>query len=475
MNPLSTLAVRAFDADDQRAFARLSGDINPMHMDPIAARRTQAGAPVVHGVHAVAWAMNELLAREPDLAINRLKVRFDKFIYVGDTVTAIVSRHTEAEVELALMASGVRAVSITLGLGARQTIEASAARECVSLLSTPLDLDLGDLASAAGSFEFAQANGAVAAAFPQLSQALGSETVNGLLALSTLVGMHAPGLHSIFSKIAVTFTTSAGRARQLDYRVAKIQPVFRLLTVSVAGPGLEGSIDAFVRQPPVSQSSSADLRVHVAPAEFHGSRVLVVGGSRGLGEVTAKLLALGGADVALTYARGAAEAEAVATGLQAEGAACRALRLDINEPVAEQLPGDLGPISHLYYFATPPIFKQKAGLFSEAVFQQFNHAYATAFYDLCLAVLEANGGTALKVFYPSSVAVIEPTKDAVEYGMAKAAGEMLCAEMSRRIAGLDILVERLPRLPTDQTATVLPAKSASVVDTLLPIIRRMAT
>ena len=55
-----TLVSRTFSLTDQEKFARLSGDANPMHLDPVAARRTQAGAPVVHGVHALLWALESL-------------------------------------------------------------------------------------------------------------------------------------------------------------------------------------------------------------------------------------------------------------------------------------------------------------------------------------------------------------------------------------------------------------------------------
>ena len=43
------IASRAFTTMDQSLFARWSGDFNPLHMDPLAARRTQAGAPAIHG------------------------------------------------------------------------------------------------------------------------------------------------------------------------------------------------------------------------------------------------------------------------------------------------------------------------------------------------------------------------------------------------------------------------------------------
>ncbi len=43
----------AIPFEDSLAFAELSGDHNPLHVDPIAAPRTQFVGTVVHGIHAV--------------------------------------------------------------------------------------------------------------------------------------------------------------------------------------------------------------------------------------------------------------------------------------------------------------------------------------------------------------------------------------------------------------------------------------
>ena len=40
-----------FTEADQARFAAISGDRNPVHLDAVLARRTQAGVPVAHGVH----------------------------------------------------------------------------------------------------------------------------------------------------------------------------------------------------------------------------------------------------------------------------------------------------------------------------------------------------------------------------------------------------------------------------------------
>ena len=37
-------------------YAGASGDFNPLHVDPVAARRALYGEVVVHGVHSLLWA-----------------------------------------------------------------------------------------------------------------------------------------------------------------------------------------------------------------------------------------------------------------------------------------------------------------------------------------------------------------------------------------------------------------------------------
>ena len=56
------LAVRKFTSADQIQFATVSGDCNPMHVDAVQARRMQSGAPVVHGIHLLLWALDSYAA-----------------------------------------------------------------------------------------------------------------------------------------------------------------------------------------------------------------------------------------------------------------------------------------------------------------------------------------------------------------------------------------------------------------------------
>jgi len=118
----ATLASKTFDADDQVVFARLSGDFNPIHMDPLAARRTQAGTPVVHGMHVVLWALDRIVESGAAAeGISGVKVQFVKFIPVGATVNLKLARGESgplrAEIDLGGLATTL--LSVTLGAPAK--------------------------------------------------------------------------------------------------------------------------------------------------------------------------------------------------------------------------------------------------------------------------------------------------------------------------------------------------------------------
>ena len=79
-------------------------------------------------------------------------------------------------------------------------------------------------------------------------------------------------------------------------------------------------------------------------------------------------------------------------------------------------------------------------------------------------------GRPVRVFLPSTVFIDERPRGMTEYAMAKAAGEILCADLSRAHRRLVITAPRLPRILTDQTATVPPVPTADPVEVMLPLL-----
>jgi NAD(P)-dependent dehydrogenase (short-subunit alcohol dehydrogenase family) len=289
--------------------------------------------------------------------------------------------------------------------------------------------------------------------------------------LSYLVGMECPGLHSIFGTATVEFTPSSGEPPVIDYMVTTADERVNLVRMSINGAGFIGTVEAFARLPPVAQMTMASVSRYVSRGEFAGQRALIVGGSRGLGELTAKVTAAGGGHPIITYARGVADAEALRREIVDFGASCDVLRYDATQPAPPQLTALREPPSQLYYYASSHISRRKSEVFQDDLFREFYAIYVSGFYNLCVAL--SSPGAALSIFYPSSIYVEQRPRDLAEYAMAKAAGEILCAELARSTPSRRIVVKRLPRILTDQTASVLPAKSASAIEVLLPIIREM--
>ena len=119
--PSVTLASRTFASNDQAMFAGLTGDFNPIHLDPIAARRTQAGAVVVHGIHAILWALDkfvELGAVTEEIV--SLKVQFRNFVPIGKQVELKLLSRNDKSVRLDLCFGKLTMVTLVVAFGTHE-------------------------------------------------------------------------------------------------------------------------------------------------------------------------------------------------------------------------------------------------------------------------------------------------------------------------------------------------------------------
>ena len=480
MNRPRPIGERSFSAQDQQLFARLSHDSNPMHMDPVAARRLITGRQVVHGIHVLLAGL-EFWQSNTNQAPASIDCSFNNPVSVGERLVYAQwddPGHITSTVEAAV--DGLVCARITLVLPvAVQASKPPVAQPPVS------DVDLCILATFTQALdevpEFHQGKAYglqldatdLSAYFPNSHRLLGNERLAATLALSYIVGMVCPGLHSVFSALNTDLCEKTAGEGLLRFSVLKYDPRFRLFNIRFSGP-IDGDIKAFLRPPVQSQPSVSDLSSHVLAHEFKGTRTLVIGGSRGLGEITAKILAAGGGDTVITYAQGLEDARAIGEEIEAGGGAhCQIMRLDLSCDRFDSLAIDWGALDAIYFFATPKIFRKKSGVFDHRLFREFSDFYIVKFYELCLFLEETLTTGTVKLYFPSSVSVEARPKGMVEYAMAKSAAEVLVQEINRSFTKLSVICTRLPRLSTDQTASIVKVSTESNVETLLPLIRRL--
>ena len=186
--------------------------------------------------------------------------------------------------------------------------------------------------------------------FPHLAERIPAIQVAQILATTRLTGMLCPGMRSVFHALRLHFAPNPPRSGdercEMSYEVCHSDERFSLLRLTVRSHGLHGELSTFVRPSPVDQPSLAEVAARVQPGEFRQQRALIVGGSRGLGELTAKIIAAGGGSTRLTYHQGKREADELVAHLREAGTDCGCFPLDVTRAnVAEDMAACLGGVA----------------------------------------------------------------------------------------------------------------------------------
>ena len=458
---------RVFGLFDQTAFARLSGDRNPMHVDPVQARRMLFGAPVVHGVHLVMWALERLcLGLNGPHRLDALKAGFEKPVLVEDEALLEITTDGEGRYRASVRVRGKIAARVTATISAGDWAGAAAGDgEPQCDLCDPKVEDLADMS---GAIPLEISREALARQFPAISAILPRGQIAVLLACTRLVGMECPGLHSIFSALNLRFSDSTAQARSLTYRTKSVD--FSLVQMELGCAGLKGEAAAFVRPAVRDQSAFAEMARLVAPGRFADVNALIVGGSRGLGEATANLIAAGGGQVAVTYHLGEDDAGRVARAIRNGGGRASTLRYDVRAAPPEAKPD--APYTHCFYYASPKISASSGG-FDEALFAEFCRYYLTGALA-CLDWFAGRSANAGVFVYPSTVYIEAPPAGLAEYAAAKAAGEIACREAIRRHKKMKLFAPRLSRLATDQTVSLRGEEAGDTAMAMASLLNEIA-
>ena len=464
------LCERIFGDDDQQRFAAESRDFNPMHVDPVAARRLLSGRQVVHGVHTLIQALD--LWQPPAGATGwAVQCNFAHPVNVGDRVAFTAMHDAHDRYRLAAVVEGVAATDIVLrrleqAIGPPDLGDTAPRR--IGPLATALDEPPQSWVDQC--LEIAPWQDRLYALYPGAAALIGAAALSDLARLSFVVGMVCPGLHSVFSSLQFT-AAGAVTPGPLRVKVTRYDPRFRMFFIAFRG-AVQGELRAFLRPPPQAQPRAADLAGRVERDSWAGRRALVVGGSRGLGELMAKMLAAAGCDVTISHALGRDDAAAVAEDIRHLGAGrCDIVALDLSRPFEPPPMLRAQDMDAVFYFATPRIQAKRSQIFHRQAFDEFASFYLERFHELCLWL--EGGGRPVRVYLPSTVFVSERPKGMTEYAMAKAAAELLAEDLNRTLRHVRIVHTRLPRLATDQTAAITPLTTADNVSVLFDVMQAM--
>src|SRR5262245_28712102 len=246
---------------DQLAFAALSGDYNPMHVDAIVARRLIHGRPIVHGIHLLLWALDGWLAEsDGPIALREVMLVLKSPVGIDEPVARSETRTIEDGVELELRVDDSECALIRLKwAGPRHHAEAVVA-DGFPACTKPEPSIVDKIRAATGSLDLCLAQESCRGLFPNVMKRMPASQTAVLLATARLVGMSCPGLDSLYSELQMAFGGDARQPPQLRYAVKAYHDRLGLVAMDVWGPGSRGRVKAFLRPPPRQQASYGDLR-----------------------------------------------------------------------------------------------------------------------------------------------------------------------------------------------------------------------
>ena len=189
---------RVFNMDDQLKFATFSADTNPIHVDPVSARRTMAGECIVHGVHGLMYALNALV-RHHGLTMNSFETKFSKPIPLDIPVDCYWDSERN---KLTIANENTLFTSILVVVG-RVSIKGKLSDIKVGdPLILPRNLTLEQCAEI-GQQELVYRGdmGVGKVLFPELFKSYGEVIAAEMASTSEIVGMQVPGLNSLFLSI----------------------------------------------------------------------------------------------------------------------------------------------------------------------------------------------------------------------------------------------------------------------------------
>jgi NAD(P)-dependent dehydrogenase (short-subunit alcohol dehydrogenase family) len=193
------------------------------------------------------------------------------------------------------------------------------------------------------------------------------------------------------------------------------------------GVKMRGKATVLVNPTPGDMPTLADLREGATDWGLREKVVVVTGASRGIGETTAKLMAIHGAKVIVNYRTGADDARRIVAEIAHAGGFALAVGADITKPdevrtLFERSVEEFGPVDVLVNNAArdfrPVPFEM---LTWDEIQRDLDVAVKGAF--LCCqqvipGMLEQGGGAIVNI---SSVAVDDPPPGQAKYVIAKAA------------------------------------------------------
>jgi hypothetical protein len=303
--------------------------------------------------------------------------------------------------------------------------------------------------------------------FPSLFKNFGSNRLSSLIMISASVGMYWPGQNSLFTGFKININNALEKKIYLE--IIKVDHRILFTQTKFISCGCEGYIESFFRSEKINQPSIKKLKNYVSKNQFINHNSLIIGGSRGLGELTAKIILIGGGKVLITFNKNMKIAKKLKKEL---------LKSKLNLKIKQFSVKKNGAFNNnffknkkynsIYFFATPLIYRKKQKIFDNKIYKEFLNVYSAPLKK----IIKINKNNKFVFIYPSTTFISEKNPILKEYVKAKINGENKLKKLNKKF-NFDLIINRLPRLLTDQNNSIFEGNLQPGTHYILNIVKKV--
>jgi hypothetical protein len=455
--------------DIHRIFYELSGDYNELHTNSIAARRMIFGGAVVHGIHLLLQAFENMPRIDVEnLGFSTLKAVFVKPVFIDEEIEICYSVN-ESSGNIKITSNHSVKLEIDVTFTTNHNFNDHLVIDALPIKAEPIDVAEGEIIEQQGDIELFYKIDFGHRIFPRITKHFNKFCLASLLGTTRIVGQLCPGKNSVYSELEMIEENSNINDNKMHYKAIKYDKRFNLAKINVNASCLSGKISAFLRPEAAKQEKYADIKKHVKSGEFSGQRALIIGGSRGIGEVTAKILCAGNAETVITYNNGKQDADRIVDEISSQDGKISCMKLNVLEDSLEEVLNCINKPTHIYYFSTPHIGTSTSKFIDREKLIEFMDFFVIGYQKLFeIAYNEELKG----VFYPSTEFLDNISDNFIEYSIAKSAGEAMCKQLQMQYKKTTIYAPRLPKMKTDQTISLFKSSYSETFQTMITEIRK---
>jgi len=459
---------KTFKINDQKKFSSFSGDFNPIHLDKNESTKTHAGQPIVHGVHIALWVLdifNIELRTGITIAANfKSQVNLNEQIlatYDHDRKKILITSIDQNKIFCILKikknksSKPIKPNNNKVALLTNNIIPDDPKFETILVNEKNYDLYGGQELNLGKNL------------FPFLAQDIGLNALYEIACLSSIVGMKVPGKHSLFIDLNISFLNLDNNK---SYFIVKSKhEILKLISLNYFGVNLNADIKTIYRPQPTLIKSFDNLKLEYKYDDsLKEKKVLVIGGSRGIGAYVTKLCAMMGAKVFFTYNSNKSDAQSIKKEALYHEYQVNFGKLNITK--FDDIYNFDEAFDQVYYFATPKITLNESDIINKTLMDKYTLFYVKSFKEVLEHFISKNKYS--KFLYPSTSYIDENRNDFKEYILTKLEGEKICRNYNKVFSN-SILFPRIPPLNTDQNLSILPKNNKNTSDYAFKLIKLM--